>query len=1343
MSTLTSRLSHLRVVATGRLRILALGAICALLVGLGGCAVELWRVGSTTESALDRVERELRDDFDARVATLRSTVRRIVSSEGFGAAVVAGEDSAARLFDDVGRARAATVSELALTVYSPNGSPIAWAGRASEIPTERHAAPAFFVAPGPVGWRLVYVEPVFDRAPEGDTLRRVGAVAAERVLAPSHGVQPSMSTGFVFETSLTPVTLWPRFVGASDRFGELGFPLTSPEGETLLEARVSREDLADARQTLRATTVWSVLTVLAITLALVAGSFVETRASGRSSSSYVKNTASLVLTLVLARVLFSVATPLHWQTESLFASFPRPFPLLGWAGQSPFDFLLTAVLMMALVAASVDTLRRIRVARRRQRIDPSASWLRTLVFVAVNLVAGLVALVLILWSYAVLASAFNQRALEAAHFALIPWSASRSAVTLGLALFHGALFWAAVLVLRGSRGLWRLQRERVIQRAVLAGSWLLPLIAILTLAGWREWPVPRFALALTVATVVAVAWSMGGLGWFRRGSQALRLAALFAALWLPTLEFYPAALSFATATRREQVETEYAPQVMGHREELRTRLLSSLRQVDDIPSLADVVESRDVLRTGPTTDAAFSIWQRTDLATYRLTSAVELYRADGTLLSRFALNVPEYAATNEKRQVTDCDWELFGETTDYASGERPRLHAERGICVGGPGGSRRTVGAIVIHVTLDYPALAFISSQDPYSEFFRTGREIESREARDSDIVLVIYGWGRSPVYSSVERAWPLDGELFQRVYASREPFWTALQLGEDTYDVYYSNDRQGIYAVGYPRRAVFDYLVDLAELSTLVALAFAVVLVASALLVSLAGLRPPPGRQLVREVRQSFYRKLFLAFVLAAVIPGLLLAFLIRAYVLFRLEADVEAEAARTAAVAQRVIEESLALQHTGSTPATITDDVMVWISRVIEQDVNIFAGAELIATSERDLFASGLLPTRTPDGVYRAIVLQRLSSFVGVDQIANFSYLMAATPIRTGTRDTILTVPLALRQREIERRIEQLDRGVNLGVLVFILLGAGIGFWMAERIGDPVHRLTRATRRIASGDLDARVIVKSADELERLVEAFNRMAEELKRQRIQLERTNRLEAWAEMARQVAHDIKNPLTPIQLSAEHLRRVNEDKGRPLTPVLESCIGTILKQVRLLRQISSEFSSFASSPTARLAPAKLADIVREVTEGYMAGGVERVRFVIGIDSELPALLIDRTLLGRALTNIIENALHAMPAGGVLTIRGWRDGDSVRLSLSDTGVGMDSEALKRIFEPYFSTKATGTGLGLTIAKRNVELNGGMLQVTSAPDRGTTVTVIFPLALAAETEVGTVSRLSADVH
>jgi two-component system nitrogen regulation sensor histidine kinase NtrY len=236
--------------------------------------------------------------------------------------------------------------------------------------------------------------------------------------------------------------------------------------------------------------------------------------------------------------------------------------------------------------------------------------------------------------------------------------------------------------------------------------------------------------------------------------------------------------------------------------------------------------------------------------------------------------------------------------------------------------------------------------------------------------------------------------------------------------------------------------------------------------------------------------------------------------------------------------------------------------------------------------------------------------------------------------------------------------------------------------------------------------------------------MAADLQRQRAELERTHRLEAWAEMARQVAHEIKNPLTPIQLNAEHLRRVHADRGEPLTPVLQECVATILTQVKLLRQISSEFSSFASSPTAKPSEVDITALVREVLDPYRQGLEARIRLDVELPP-LPPVSVDRTLIARALVNIVENALHAMPGTGSLTVRASQNGRTVRIRVSDTGVGMDAEALARAFEPYFSTKAAGTGLGLPIAKRNVELSGGTISMSSERDKGTTVEVSLPVA------------------
>ena len=918
------------------------------------------------------------------------------------------------------------------------------------------------------------------------------------------------------------------------------------------------------------------------------------------------------------------------------------------------------------------------------------------------------------------------------HFSLHPWSGARLAVLFGVLLWHAAVLWAGTLGCVVAVAQWRTERRVTGWHLLAAGLWVAPTIALGVFAASREWAIPVSAIvlaAITCATAALVAPRLAV--WYRQTTVASRILALFVAFLLPAVLVYPSVHFFAERSTRHLIETQFAVEAMRHPQDLNDRLQDALREIDAMPLLSQFVSEAsaaaaagagdDQRLLATSTDSAFAIWRQTVLARARLTSDIELYDRDGALVSRFALNFPEYTTASQKSPAaTSCRWDVFGEAQPFGAQERNMLHAERKVCENGS-----PVGAIVVHVVFDYRTLPFLSSESAYVEVFRqSGGGIEDTPAGEVDFT--VYGWGLTAIYTSGRSAWPLDEATFSRVYRARQPFWTVLRKEGTEYNVYFSNDRLFIYALGYPRPNLFDHFVRLAELTTLAAAGYVLILVGVAVFSRLARERPQTGRALLREIRVSFYRKLFLAFVLASIVPVLTLALVIRTYFAGLLMDDIRAEASRTAAVAERVIEESEAMLRRGAQGLTpYDDDVMVWIGQLIDQDVNIFYGPELVATSERDLFASGLLPTRTAEDVYRAIALERLPSYVSEDNIGGVPYLLAATPVRTGGRDAILTVPLAFRQQEVERELDDLDRGLHLAALFFILLGAGIGLSMAERIADPVRRLTRATGRIARGDFDARIAVRSSDELRRLVDAFNSMAAELKAQRGQLERTHRIEAWAEMARQVAHEIKNPLTPIQLSAEHLRRVHADRGEPMGPVLEGCVDTILGQVRLLRQIASEFSSFSSSPTARLAPADPVQLVRDVVDPYRAGLADRIQIDNQIGPTLPLVLVDRTLVSRALANIVENALHAMPGGGRLLLTSSTSTGFVSIRVADTGLGMDAEALERVFEPYFSTKTTGTGLGLPIARRNIELSGGTIDVQSEKARGTIVTVTVPVA------------------
>jgi nitrogen fixation/metabolism regulation signal transduction histidine kinase len=396
------------------------------------------------------------------------------------------------------------------------------------------------------------------------------------------------------------------------------------------------------------------------------------------------------------------------------------------------------------------------------------------------------------------------------------------------------------------------------------------------------------------------------------------------------------------------------------------------------------------------------------------------------------------------------------------------------------------------------------------------------------------------------------------------------------------------------------------------------------------------------------------------------------------------------------------------------VTDAALVWLSSVVKNDLDLFVGGRLQASSKRELYASGLLAPRVSARVFRSVVLESQPAVLETERIGGFTYLVASVPVHLGSREhAVLSMPLALRQREVQATVDDLDRTIRLASVLFLALAALLAQSMSRRISEPIRDLTRATRRVAEGDHEAQVEARSQDELRTLVESFNQMARDLRRQRRDLERSNRLAAWAEMARQVAHEVKNPLTPIQLSAEHLQRVWSDGTADFGGALKTCTETILKQVRTLRGMVTEFSAFARPPAPALERHDLGAIVEDAARPYRAAlppGVE-----LAVEGEpVPPVRADRRLVERALVNLLENALQAVGESGRITVRVSRraDPDRVEVVVEDTGPGVPAEMRERIFEPFFSTKTSGSGLGLALVKKIAEDHDGGVTLDSVP-------------------------------
>ena len=223
-------------------------------------------------------------------------------------------------------------------------------------------------------------------------------------------------------------------------------------------------------------------------------------------------------------------------------------------------------------------------------------------------------------------------------------------------------------------------------------------------------------------------------------------------------------------------------------------------------------------------------------------------------------------------------------------------------------------------------------------------------------------------------------------------------------------------------------------------------------------------------------------------------------------------------------------------------------------------------------------------------------------------------------------------------------------------------------------------------------------------------------------LVRSNRLAAWAEMARIIAHEIKNPLTPIRLSVEHLREVWRRGSPGFDRVLEECVQNVLRQTEALKHSAAEFSDYARVPTPRMEPTDVGVLAREAAAAY--AGAPGIRFEVEAPPGSVALG-DARLLARVLANLIGNSVEALAGGGAIRIAAGRVGEKIEVVVEDDGPGVATEILPRLFDPYFSARSGGTGLGLAIVKKIVEEHGGSIAAANRPSGGFRVRFDLPAA------------------
>jgi len=365
---------------------------------------------------------------------------------------------------------------------------------------------------------------------------------------------------------------------------------------------------------------------------------------------------------------------------------------------------------------------------------------------------------------------------------------------------------------------------------------------------------------------------------------------------------------------------------------------------------------------------------------------------------------------------------------------------------------------------------------------------------------------------------------------------------------------------------------------------------------------------------------------------------------------------------------------------------------------------------------------------GNYQALVEDARSNgrnAEGITGSGGDSMSVTAIPLK-GTDGTVLAVLVVANSRrsmvEVQRHIRDIAYGIaGLGIIFAVIAS----LWIAARISRPIEELARAAGQVAAGNWETRVDIRTLDEVGDLARSFNNMTRQLSDQRERLVQTERVAAWRELARRLAHELKNPLTPLQITVENMVRAKKLPKKQFDEVFSESAATLTAEIENLKTIVGRFSDFSKLPKPQAVEMDAREAVRRVVKLYGPALEEKhIELGTSISAEPLPILGDSELLHRALSNLVLNGMDAMPEGGTLMISAVRGKEAARISVADTGEGLTPEECERLFTPYYTTKQHGTGLGLAIVQSVIADHNGTIAVESVEGGGARFVIGLPL-------------------
>ncbi len=401
--------------------------------------------------------------------------------------------------------------------------------------------------------------------------------------------------------------------------------------------------------------------------------------------------------------------------------------------------------------------------------------------------------------------------------------------------------------------------------------------------------------------------------------------------------------------------------------------------------------------------------------------------------------------------------------------------------------------------------------------------------------------------------------------------------------------------------------------------------------------------------------------------------------------------------------------------------------ISEIHGVDVNIYdPSGNLKISSQPYYYSKGLLSRKTDPAAYFKLSREYLVQTIEDEKVGTRSYMSIYVPVRdeAGKTYAYLNIPYFTSQDELKQEISNfLVTLINLNAFIFLIAGL-IAFFVTGRITNSFAIISDKMKEIKLGKANEAIVWNRNDEIGELVQEYNKMVLQLEESANLLARSEREGAWREMARQVAHEIKNPLTPMKLSIQYLQKAVDSNSPDAKNISQSVAKTLVEQIDYLSNIASDFSSFANIGNPRLEQVNLGEAIQSVValfSMYEEGAIDYDK-----PDQSVFIMADKTQLNRLFTNLIRNALESVPTDrkATVSIHYTVAGNTVLIRVQDNGDGIEPELQEKIFYPNFTTKTSGTGLGLAMCKSIVEQMKGEIWFTTEQRNGSTFFIELPV-------------------